>query len=90
MLTVCCSCNRVKEQEAWVVNYRDETGDPVSHGYCPDCYGEIMDELSVVFGRDSGGRSTALQSHVLSPVVLTGFTCISHDSGCCKTRNAYS
>ncbi len=69
MLTVCCSCNRVKEQETWVVNYRDETSDPISHGYCPDCYGEIMDELSVVFGRDNENRSAVLQSHVPTPVL---------------------
>ncbi len=69
MLTVCCSCNRVKEQEAWVINYRDPSDDPVSHGYCPDCYTEIMDELSVVFGRDTGDRSTILQPHIPVPVL---------------------
>ena len=89
MLTVCCSCNRVKEQEAWVVNYRDPTGDPVSHGYCPDCYVEIMDELSVAFGRDRKSRSTVLTARILSPVVLTGFTCVSQGSGCCETQSVY-
>ena len=90
MLTVCCSCNRVKEQEAWVVNYRDPTDDPVSHGYCPDCYVEIMDELSVAFGRDRKSRSTVLIARILSPVVLTGFTCISQGSGCRETQSVYS
>ncbi len=90
MLTVCCSCNRVKEQEAWVINYRDPSNDPVSHGYCPDCYVEIMDELSVVFGRDKRSRSTVLNARILSPVVLTGFTCTSQESACCETQGLYS
>lgn len=74
MLTVCCSCNRVKEQEAWVMNYRDPSNDPVSHGYCPDCYTEIMDELSVTMAPADRKRDVGLHTQVPAPAILPGFT----------------
>ncbi|MCK5340985.1 MAG: hypothetical protein KAJ60_07915 [Desulfobulbaceae bacterium] len=41
MKTVCCLCLKTKEPDGWklYVPTRQET---YSHGYCPECYQEVM------------------------------------------------
>jgi len=46
MLTVCCVCKRTKKQETWDDYSGESTHELVSHGYCPDCFSELMTELS--------------------------------------------
>ncbi len=47
MLTVCCVCNRMENHNSWDdLHEKTVTGD-VSHGYCPDCFSDLMAELSM-------------------------------------------
>ncbi len=55
MLTVCCVCNRTKQEEEWGMEYLGPASLEVSHGYCPDCFDELMEELSTTLpGWDMG------------------------------------
>ena len=39
MKTVCCLCRRLKKDEqTWITAPEIAPGEPVSHGYCPDCF----------------------------------------------------
>ena len=52
MITQCCQCQRIREDDCWVVPKESSPADElVSHGYCPYCASlfklEIKNTLSI-------------------------------------------
>lgn len=45
MQTICCVCLKTKNKKGWGrQNVRHD--EEISHGYCPDCYREMMHHLN--------------------------------------------
>lgn len=44
MRTICCVCQRVKEEHGWV-RIAGLVASRLSHGYCPECYAKAMDAM---------------------------------------------
>ena len=42
--TVCCVCQRKKTKKGWVKRAVKQSKE-LSHGYCPECYHEIMQSI---------------------------------------------
>lgn len=68
MLTVCCVCKRTKRQGAWILEYSEPVGKPVSHGYCPDCFDDLMEKFPEI--SPDWRKETAVTTESFS--VLTG------------------
>jgi len=48
----CCVCQRIKTDHGWDYHFMATSGNEViSHGYCPLCYQDAMDELETVSTR---------------------------------------
>ena len=45
MVTICCVCHRVHKGNEWVEE-PVPGGELPSHGYCPDCFKEAMQEIA--------------------------------------------
>ncbi len=46
MITQCCLCKKIQKGPLWLDPVpTDWVDDNVSHGYCPDCAEEVMDEI---------------------------------------------
>ncbi len=45
MTRMCCICNKVEQGGQWKVCRAMPDGEPVTHGYCPDCYVKVMMEI---------------------------------------------
>jgi len=46
MKTICCICQRCKRGEQWVPGGGNLVAD-TSHGYCPDCFALVEQELNL-------------------------------------------
>lgn len=44
MKTVCCVCQKTKNKKGWGKQSITESKE-LSHGYCPDCYQEIIQTI---------------------------------------------
>lgn len=44
MRTICCMCQRLKIDNAWVFDNPEPHG-RLSHGFCPDCYQAVIVRL---------------------------------------------
>ena len=44
MTVQCCKCKKIRVEDEWIRHTHD-LKDDVSHGYCPICFGELIDEL---------------------------------------------
>ncbi len=47
MLTICYVCNRIEKVESQDDVNRKSHHEAVSHGYCPECFSDLMAELSM-------------------------------------------
>ncbi len=46
MITACCVCDRIKCGDEWVVSdINPSKMTDISHGYCPECFEEVMKQL---------------------------------------------
>jgi len=44
----CCICHRVQIEKRWLTELPGRSRDRIySHGYCPSCYQEAIEELSL-------------------------------------------
>nr|WP_320010198.1 hypothetical protein [uncultured Desulfobulbus sp.] len=49
MRCMCCVCQRIQEKRAWrYVPVKDE--EQFTHGYCPECFQQVMRELQALVG----------------------------------------
>lgn len=50
MTRVCCVCNKVEQGGQWQANRSLPVSEPVTHGYCPECYIGAMAEIEEFIG----------------------------------------
>jgi len=62
MITICCICKEVIKQCGWSrqVVSRDVK---VSHGYCPDCYKNMMKKFKLDTSPTSSNSKRLMQYH---------------------------
>jgi hypothetical protein len=62
MTRICCVCNKIESHGAWIAA---ESGPgPLSHGYCPVCYDNELENIRLfLHERDMGKSSSA---HIVS------------------------
>lgn len=48
MQTICCVCHKTKTENRWVRS-GPPRGKNISHGYCPRCYRQMLEELNTYF-----------------------------------------
>ena len=51
MIRECCVCKRIEEKGTWAGNSVSAGKHAVTHVYCPECFGEMMDEVDRFFTR---------------------------------------
>jgi hypothetical protein len=63
MTRICCRCARVEQGGRWLVKRPARVGrEPLTHGYCPDCYQAMLVEIETRFADDrTGARLDRLQ-----------------------------
>lgn len=56
MQRMCCVCQKTKSDGQWLAMPVEISG-PVTHGYCPECFAEVMAEIQALFAlrHNSGG-----------------------------------
>jgi hypothetical protein len=50
MTRMCCVCNKVEQGGQWQINPTLPEAEPVTHGYCPECYIGAMAEIKEFIG----------------------------------------
>ena len=50
MTRMCCVCNKVEQGGQWRANRTLPDSEPVTHGYCPECYIGAMAEIEEFIG----------------------------------------
>lgn len=45
MQTICCICHKTKTENRWVRSTAPQSKQ-VSHGYCPRCYRQMLEQLN--------------------------------------------
>ena len=50
MTLICCICNKKENDNLWTEEFILEENELVSHGYCPHCFAEVMDEIQESIG----------------------------------------
>ncbi|MEW6593585.1 MAG: hypothetical protein AB1413_01815 [Thermodesulfobacteriota bacterium] len=48
MQTICCICHRTKSDNRWIRSAQSRAK-KVSHGYCPSCYRQLMEQVHSYF-----------------------------------------
>ncbi|MFZ5774988.1 MAG: hypothetical protein ACOY3Z_05845 [Thermodesulfobacteriota bacterium] len=56
MQVVCCVCQKTKQPNGWK-KIAPAPGEEVSHGYCPQCYGEFMRQVRRFFSASEGCKA---------------------------------
>ncbi|MCK5232355.1 MAG: hypothetical protein KAR13_18935 [Desulfobulbaceae bacterium] len=55
MITICCVCKKIKCRDGWKKQPQIEDNEYLSHGYCPGCYTEMMENFfKSSFGKEIG------------------------------------
>ncbi len=50
LIRMCCVCHRVEQEGGWRQVSELSVDAVVSHGYCPDCFAEVMMEIRAAIG----------------------------------------
>lgn len=50
MRRMCCVCQKTQWEGDWRL-LPIASDEPITHGYCPECYAEVMAELQMVVAR---------------------------------------
>ena len=63
MTKICCRCARVEQGGRWLVKRPAPVDrEPLTHGYCPDCYHAMLVEIETQFAdHHRGARLDRLQ-----------------------------
>lgn len=68
MRRVCCVCRKTHCGGRWVSLPIDDSG-PVTHGYCPACYGVAMAKIQAIINeRDKADTAVNTAMHLCSPL----------------------
>ncbi len=60
MTKICCVCSKVEEDGDWITDCVTSATKRFTHGYCPACYDDVMEDL---------GRIVNMRNSVRPPVV---------------------
>lgn len=48
MQVICCVCHKTKKAKGWT-QQAARSGVPFSHGYCPQCYRQLLERIENFF-----------------------------------------
>ena len=51
MTSICCVCNKIKQQGMWVAGEVSAEQEQLSHGYCPACYAKMLVDIHSFMGQ---------------------------------------
>jgi hypothetical protein len=46
MTRMCCVCSKVEHEGQWRFRHRPSENERVTHGYCPQCYIKVMEDIN--------------------------------------------
>ena len=55
MRRICCVCQRIEQEGEWRSDLFLSEDQMVTHGYCPECFGEAMAEVEELMGEGVTG-----------------------------------
>ncbi|HIJ91338.1 MAG: hypothetical protein OEV89_11765 [Desulfobulbaceae bacterium] len=56
MLVICCVCHKTKAHNRWA-KQAAKSGAQLSHGYCPQCYRQMMEKIENFFAMNGYRKS---------------------------------
>ena len=56
MTRICCVCNKIEFHGAWVTADVQSGAGPLSHGYCPVCYDNELENIRLFLRERDRGR----------------------------------
>jgi len=56
MQVICCVCHKTKKPKGWA-KQAARSGTQLSHGYCPQCYQQMMERIENFFGMNGCRKS---------------------------------
>jgi len=56
MQIICCVCHKTKNHKGWA-KQAVRSGAPLSHGYCPQCYQQMLEKIENFFAMNGFGKS---------------------------------
>ena len=74
MRRMCCVCQRTEQGGQWWALPAPTEFETVTHGYCPDCYAQVMAEIRR-FSQHRSAVSQVEQSHVWGTAAVAGVAC---------------
>ncbi|WP_456385152.1 hypothetical protein [Desulfolithobacter sp.] len=55
MVKICCACQRTELGGIWVEGVVLPVDERLTHGYCPECFAEAMENLQVFIAAQQSG-----------------------------------
>lgn len=65
MIKVCCVCKKMQSADRWVQATLSDS-EMVTHGYCPDCFEVVMQEIEAYMS--THGTEPAVNDSVPAPI----------------------
>ena len=62
MTKICCICNRVEHQGRWITVDVLPGTEQLTHGYCPTCFLDVMEDIGLSFEKRNAIQALAEQS----------------------------
>lgn len=62
MTKVCCVCSKVEQQGGWTSDCVLSATQQLSHGYCPVCFEDVMEDLSRFFKKRNTAQLPVVQA----------------------------
>ena len=61
MTKVCCVCSKVEQDGDWITDCVTSAMEQFTHGYCPACFDDEMENLSRIFNRKNSAGPPVIQ-----------------------------
>jgi len=61
MTKICCVCSKVEQDGDWITVCVTTATERLTHGYCPICFDDVMDDLGRIVNTRNAVRSPAVQ-----------------------------
>ncbi|WP_457574204.1 hypothetical protein [Desulfolithobacter sp.] len=61
MVKICCSCQRTELGNTWMAGIVLPADERLTHGYCPECFAEAMENLQAFIAQHQPGAGAKCQ-----------------------------
>ncbi len=62
MVKICCACQRTEIGGTWMEGIVLSADERLTHGYCPECFAEVMENLQAFIARHQLGEGAGCLS----------------------------